>query len=110
MRGAYGSYYNHPHIVVLQYVYDLGVIAGLVAITLLLLLGFRIWKLKSGDPASALIAITAFGAISSTAIIDSPLFHPLPIVIAIALISPIVSRPYILVLLRIKRSHLYNVR
>jgi O-antigen ligase len=93
MRDAYGFDFNHPHNVVLQYVYDWGVIGGSIAIMLLSLLGAQILKRKTSDPASTFVAIMAFVTICATAMVDSPLFHPLPIMIAIALISPVFACP-----------------
>lgn len=93
MQEIYGFDYNHPHNFVLQYVYDWGLIGGLAAATLLLLLGVWIWRSKASDPLSAFVAVTAYTTICVTAMIDSPLFHPLPIVIAIALISPLLAKP-----------------
>lgn len=89
MNLHYGTTWNHPHNFILQYFYDWGVIGGGIAVTLLAIFGVAILRRTKADPLSRFLAITAFCTICATAMIDSPLFHPLPIMIALALIAPV---------------------
>ncbi len=89
MHFLYGIELNHPHNFVLQFIYDWGFLGGFVALLLLATLGWKILKVQDTNPVAQFAAITAFGAICITAMVDSPLFHPLPIVIALALIAPV---------------------
>lgn len=89
MNLQYGTEWNHPHNFMLQYFYDWGFVGGLVALLLLAILGLKILEKWNAEPLARFTAISAFCAICSTAMIDSPLFHPMPILVALALIAPI---------------------
>lgn len=88
MNLHYGTEWNHPHNFILQYLYDWGFVGGGIALILLAILGIAILQRTKAEPLTRFMAITAFCAICATAIIDSPLFHPLPITIALTLIAP----------------------
>lgn len=92
MNILYGTEVNHPHNFILQYVYDWGILGGGVAVLLLAMLGIEIWRARQAEVDVRFSALSAFGAICTTAIVDSPLFHPLPIVIALTLIAPVFSK------------------
>ncbi|TSB02032.1 O-antigen ligase family protein [Sphingorhabdus contaminans] len=89
MNLHFGTTWNHPHNFILQYLYDWGFVGGSIALILLAILGVAILRRTKADPLSRFIAITAYCAICATAMIDSPLFHPLPIMIALTLIAPV---------------------
>ena len=92
MGAQYGTVLNHPHNFILQYLYDWGFIGGVIALLLLAILGVKIWQKREADPIYRFMAISAYVTICSTAMIDSPLFHPLPIMIALTLIAPVFAR------------------
>ena len=85
----YGTALNHPHNFILQYLYDWGFVGGIMALLLLAILGLKIWHKSDADPMFRFVAIAAFVTICCMALIDSPLFHPLPIMIALTLIAPV---------------------
>lgn len=89
MNLLYGTDVNHPHNFILQYIYDWGFFGGSFALAMLGILGFKIWRVRDAEPVAHFTAITAFTAICFTALIDSPLFHPLPIAAALTLIAPV---------------------
>jgi O-antigen ligase len=83
---------NHPHNFVLQYVYDWGLIGGAAATSLLALLGVAILRARAQSLMVRFTAIAAYVSTCTAALIDSPLFHPLPMIGAIALIAPVFNR------------------
>ena len=89
MGSQYGTVLNHPHNFILQYLYDWGLVGGSIALLLLAILGVKIWQKREADPMYRFLAVSAYVTICSTAMIDSPLFHPLPIMIALTLIAPV---------------------
>lgn len=89
MNLHFGTTWNHPHNFILQYLYDWGFVGGGIAVILLAIFGVAILRRTKADPLSRFMAITAFCAICATAMIDSPLFHPLPIMIALTQIAPV---------------------
>lgn len=89
MDALYGTQLNHPHNLILQYIYDWGVLGGGAGLLLIAIIGLTIWRTRDADPGVRFTALAAFAAICTTAMIDSPLFNPLPIVIALALIAPV---------------------
>jgi O-antigen ligase len=93
MHRLYAIDLNHPHNVILQYVYDWGVVGGVIGLVLLALLGYHIWRSHQQDPTMRFVAIAAFVMMCSTAMIDSMLVYPLPIIIALALIAPVLTKP-----------------
>lgn len=92
MNLLYGTEWNHPHNFILQYIYDWGFFGGSFALALIGILGFKIWRVRDAEPIVHFTAITAFTAICFTALIDSPLFHPLPIAVALTLIAPVFAK------------------
>jgi O-Antigen ligase len=95
MHRIYGIDLNHPHNVVLQYAYDWGVIGAAVGLSLLAMLGYSIWRSSQQDQTLRFVAIAAFVMMCATAMIDSMLVYPLPIIIAIALMAPVLTKPQI---------------
>ena len=93
MNSFYGTYWNHPHNFILQYFYDWGFLGGSIALLLLALMGIKIFLSRDAAPIVRFTAITAYVAICSMAMIDGPLFHPLPIAVALALIAPVFVHP-----------------
>jgi O-antigen ligase len=92
MQRLYPIDINHPHNFVLQYVYDWGIIGGAAGLGLIVVLGFNIWQSTCQDRTLRFTAIAAYIATCSAAMIDSPLFHPLPIIVAITLIAPVLKQ------------------
>jgi O-antigen ligase len=83
-----GFPFNHPHNFVLQFVYDWGVLGGSIMVVLLGTLGTKLMKPFTSKPDAHFLATASFVTITTTALIDGPLFFPMPIVIAVALIAP----------------------
>ncbi len=96
MNNLYDVDLNHPHNFILQYLYDWGVFGGAIGLILLAILGLKILQTKDASPIARFTAVTAYGAICSMALIDSPLFHPLPIAVALALIAPVFVKPQVI--------------
>jgi hypothetical protein len=92
MHRLYPIDLNHPHNVILQYIYDWGVIGGTAGLALLALLGYHIWQSSRQDLTLRFVAIAAYITMGTAAMIDSMLVYPLPIIIAIALIAPVFAR------------------
>jgi O-antigen ligase len=88
MGAIYGTQFNHPHNFILQYLYDWGFIGGSAAVLLLAIFGLTILGKREVAPVVRFTAITAFCAICCMAMIDTPLFYPLPMMLALALIAP----------------------
>lgn len=80
---------NHPHNFALQFFYDWGLIGGGAAVLLLALLGWHICKSARKTPLAGFAAVTAFFAIIAMSSIEGALFHPIPIILAIAAIIPV---------------------
>jgi O-Antigen ligase len=89
---SFGYPYNHPHNFVLQFVYDWGVIGGGLALMLLARFGFAILTSDQGTDEERFLSISGFVALIVMALIEGTLFHPLPIVIAITLMTPHLAR------------------
>ena len=88
MSKTNGYPYNHPHNFIIQFVYDWGIIGGSLAIFLLGIIGWKIFRMPDlPDPAKPL-AVGVFTGIMTIALIDGTLFYPLPMLIAIATIVP----------------------
>lgn len=80
--------FNHPHNVVLQYMYDWGIVGGMAALMILACLGWRLFTIKNQGSTVRFLSIAGFCATLAIAMIEGTLFHPLPILIAIAMVSP----------------------
>lgn len=80
---------NHPHNFVIQFIYDWGVLGGGIALIFLGWLGYRIAYPKGHE--EKFLAVCAYGGLLATAFVEGTLFHPLPIVIAFAMIAPWLS-------------------
>ncbi len=92
MNEIYGNILNHPHNFVLQFVYDWGILGASAA---LLLIGYLIWIIWKNARFNALFGFAAAAGIISlivSASVEGALFHPLPIITALALIAPLFSR------------------
>lgn len=86
MKGKYGFNFNHPHQLVLQYIYDWGLIGGGAAGLLLLLLFFASLKrAREINDAPAYAAISALCTIAVVGMIDGAFFYPLSIILAVAI-------------------------
>ena len=88
MRELYDFDFNHPHNVVLQYVYDWGIIGGGAGLLILSWLGIRLFSTNDNGSSVRFVSIAGFTATLAISMIEGTLFHPLPIFICIALVSP----------------------
>lgn len=88
MLEKYHYDFNHPHNVILQYIYDWGIFGGLAALVILLSVGGRLLASRPQGSAVRFLAIAAFCTTLTIAMIEGTLFHPLPILMTIAMISP----------------------
>jgi O-antigen ligase len=87
-----GLPFNHPHNFVLQLVYDWGIVGGGLALTLIAGLGFMLLRSDEGTVDERFLSLSGFVGTIAMASIDGALFYPLPIIIAVALISPHLAR------------------
>jgi O-antigen ligase len=82
---------NHPHNFILQFVYDWGLLGGGFMLASLAIFGVELLSSPVGRADARFLASSAFVTLVSGAMIDGPLFYPLPIIIAIAMMSPQIS-------------------
>lgn len=85
---ANGYPYNHPHNFILQAVYDWGIVGGGLVLALLGWLGFTLFASTDGPSEQRFLSISGYVGLLTIGMIEGTLFHPLPIVIVIALMSP----------------------
>jgi O-antigen ligase len=89
MAESNGYPYNHPHNFVLQYAYDWGLAGGSLALLLLGNLGLAILRKTESKPQEKFIATGGYAGLLTIGLIEGTLFHPLPMLFAIALIAPL---------------------
>jgi len=89
MRELYGFDFNHPHNFILQFAYDWGIFGSAAVTALLVILGISIARRARQNMLAGFAAIAAFLAMIMTALIDGALFHPLTIILPIAVLAPI---------------------
>lgn len=94
MINVNGYPYNHPHNFFLQFVYDWGLIGGGLAIYLVGALANVIIRTTEGSAVMKYLATAAFVGVTTIALIEGTLYHPLPMMFAIALITPLFSGRY----------------
>lgn len=94
MAALNGHPYNHPHNFILQYVYDWGFIGGFFALSLIAFLGFSIWRSIPERIEEKFLAFAGFAGVLAIAMIEGSLFHPLPMIIGITLISPLLKNSF----------------
>jgi O-antigen ligase len=88
MAALNGYPYNHPHNFILQFLYDWGVIGGGLILALMAGLGLAVISKSGTGRDRRFLAICAYASLLSMALVEGTLFHPLPILLAIALIVP----------------------
>jgi O-antigen ligase len=86
-----GFPFNHPHNFILQLIYDWGAVGGGLMIAILSVFGKKIILSVDGQTNARFLASSAFIGLTSAAMIDGPLFYPLPIIVAAALMCPQVA-------------------
>jgi O-antigen ligase len=84
----YGFENNHPHNFVLQYIYDWGIIGGTAALIALAWLGMQLFQFKNQVSMTRFLSLSGFIGTLGVAMVEGTLFHPLPMLIGIALIAP----------------------
>lgn len=89
MRELYGFDFNHPHNFILQFAYDWGIFGSAAVTALLVILGVSIARRARQNVLAGFAAIAAFLAMIMTALIDGALFHPLTIILPIAILAPV---------------------
>lgn len=91
MREKYGFDLNHPHQNLLQLLYDWGIVGGLAAFTILVLLFWNTTRFALSDPITsrAFAALTGVFTIGAISMIDGPLFYPLSVVLALSIAAPL---------------------
>lgn len=86
MNSIYGFDFNQPHQLVLQYIYDWGLLGGGAAGLLLLFLFFSCLGIsRVSNDAAAYAAVSALCTIAVISMIDGAFYYPLSIVLAVAL-------------------------
>ncbi len=88
MLEKYQFDFNHPHNVILQYIYDWGIFGGTAALIMLAWLGWRLLSIDNPGSTLRFLSIGGFCATLAIAMIEGTLFHPLPILAAILMIAP----------------------
>lgn len=88
-----GSYYNHPHNVILQFIYDWGLLGGAAGLAIFLWLGIALWNNRNVPLEARFVALAAYTCIISISMIEGTLFHPLPMVIGMLMMAPALSAP-----------------
>jgi O-antigen ligase len=89
MEPKYHIPINHPHQLALQYIYDWGIIGGSVALILLILLVFNIFRtVRSCSVMAGNMALAATFTTGTIALVDGPLFSPLSIVLTLLMVAP----------------------
>ena len=89
MDALYGNRFNHPHNFVLQFAYDWGIIGLGAAAVLITYMMWVIWRNANAYPLAGFAASAGILALLASASIEGALFHPLPIIAALALIAPL---------------------
>lgn len=88
MQKIYGFDFNHPHQFLLQYVYDWGVIGGILGVLLILVLFVFCWqRARMHNDAAAYASIAALCVTTAVGMIDGSLFYPFSIFLAIAVVT-----------------------
>jgi O-antigen ligase len=87
-----GNPYNHPHNFILQFVYDWGLIGGTMALSLLAWFGLAVLRATSSQADERFLSLAGLTCLIATALIEGTLFHPLPIIVAIACMAPHIAR------------------
>lgn len=84
---------NHPHQLVLQYIYDWGLIGGIAALLLIVVFGFKALSIsrKAAEPKSAFLGLASFTTIIVISMIDGALFSPLSIVLTLVALAPMMA-------------------
>lgn len=88
MTSIYGLNRNHPHQLVLQYIYDWGVLGGGAAGLLLLSLFVScLGRSRVIDDAAAYAGVSALCTIAAISMIDGAFYYPMSIVLAAAAVA-----------------------
>lgn len=88
MKSIYDFSFNHPHQLVLQYIYDWGLLGGGAAGLLLLSLFVSCWeRSRVTNDAAAYAAVSALCTIAVISMIDGAFYYPLSIVLAAAAVA-----------------------
>lgn len=88
MKSIYGFSFNHPHQLVLQYIYDWGLLGGAAAGLLLLILFVSyLGRSRAIDDGAAYAAVSALCTIAVISMFDGAFYYPLSIVLAAALVA-----------------------
>ena len=90
MRELYGFDFNHPHNFILQFAYDWGIFGSAAVTALLVMLGVSIARRARQHVLAGFAATSGIWlAMIMTALIDGALFHPLTIILPIAILAPV---------------------
>ncbi|MFZ1738987.1 O-antigen ligase family protein [Sphingorhabdus sp.] len=88
MMAANNYPYNHPHNSILQFAYDWGIVGAIFALALLAWLGIMLLLKSRSCGRNGWAALSAFVCLLAISAVEGTLFHPLPIVLALALMAP----------------------
>ncbi len=89
MNKLYAYDYDNPHNFILQYFYDWGLIGGTVGLSLVAWLGIKIYLARHNDIQIVFAAIAAYTMLITIGMLEGMFYHPIKIILAIALIAPI---------------------
>lgn len=89
MSRLYGYDLDNPHNFILQYFYDWGLVGGLMAMLMLGWLGWLIFQRRKAVPIAVFSAASGYSMLVLIGLLEGMLYHPIKIVLAMALIAPI---------------------
>ncbi len=91
MAALNGYPFNHPHNFILQLTYDWGALGGGLVLAFITWLGWFIISTPTTHKNLHFLAIATYASVLSMALVEGTLFHPLPILLGVALIGPHVA-------------------
>jgi O-antigen ligase len=91
MAETYGTFVNHPHNFVLQFVYDWGVFGAFAGLALIGLAMWLVWKSAPCEPISGFAAACGFSILLAASAIDGAFYYPLPLIATMCLLAPVYS-------------------
>lgn len=91
MHQLYGYDLDNPHNFLLQFAYDWGLVGGTAALIGVAWLGWMIFQRRSGSPLLVYAAVTGYALMISIGLLEGMLYHPMKLILVMALIAPIFS-------------------
>lgn len=93
MHKLYGHDLDNPHNFVLQYLYDWGFVGGSAALFLIGCLAVSIFRRRAYAAILVFPAFAGMALLISIGLLEGMLYHPLKMVLIMAMIAPLLSQP-----------------